>query len=72
MSETIYRAHFQIMDRNCTADSRHGPSAFREGFWIDRKLNYTMGMDAWLWVPPHAVKYVIAIRDIADTGVDSD
>jgi hypothetical protein len=59
---TRYLCYFEFRGQDWTAASSCGPRVFREGFWIDENCQYTTGMDAKFWIPPHKIHYVEAIR----------
>ena len=30
----------------------------KDGFWINKKDNFTKGSDAFRWIPPHCINWV--------------
>jgi hypothetical protein len=67
---TRYLCYFRFRNGDLLAASGNGPSAFNQGFWITDGLEYTTGMDAKYWIPPHQIHYVEAIR-LPDLGEGS-
>jgi hypothetical protein len=59
---TRYLCYFQFRGKDWTASSGNGPREFSEGFWIDENYQFTKGMDAKFWIPPHQIHYIEAIR----------
>ena len=47
------------------SDSFH---KLKDGFWVDRTFNFTVGQEAVYWIPPSAIKYIEKVRE--ETGGD--
>lgn len=58
MKETFYNCVFNFRDTIVRVDSTKGIDAFRDGFWINSDMEYTVGSDCKYWIPPHAIKFI--------------
>lgn len=66
--KTLYRCWFRFNDVELSrhasplrhAEDDRGPSVFKDGFWVDKDLNYDQwaASAAHYWIPPHAILYI--------------
>lgn len=40
------------------APPNYGVATFREGFWVDEKLDFCVASRSRYWIPPHQVSFV--------------
>ena len=50
--------HNGVEPRRLIIDTTNGLAAFREGFWINEKLEYSIGSDVRYWIPSHHILYI--------------
>lgn len=58
MNETFYICIFKFRDMTCQVETTKGIDAFRDGFWVNSDMEYTVGSDCLYWIPPNAIKFI--------------
>ena len=53
-----YRCVFVFRGEEFSSYSKRGLDAFYDGFWINDKLETSVGEDVRYWIPPHKIEYI--------------